>query len=641
MSRIWLKNTSPEQCTSGATPIAESGFTIASRSAIVRGTRARRLVEHRLVVVDARRVDAPRHRQRKGPRRGLARAAEVESSGTRPARSASAGSAPRSASRPSRTHPRTCWPSIITRSDRLARRDRRARQPIPLRAAARERPDVPLDARVAAPRSRRRPSSGPARRSDRRRPSMTVIGPEARADPGGPAGDAAVRCGRSRPAAGSTARAGGEEGTELQHVPARARPVPGAGTCRWSWLHRLDPRWPRVVTSAGASSTSIVRPSDRALGQAWFDASRSTMMTIAPADRRELASGPARDLSARVREVTAPRARAGTHRPRRSRAARSTCCSSLPIAGWSSPAFLVYPLVYGLVLSLHDTQGFDLTASSASTTTSARSARRRGLPSEPAEHAGVHRRGGRAPDGPRARCSPCSSPGVRRGRTLFRFVFFAPFVLAPVAVGTVWKFLYAPFFGIVADRRRRPRARHVDRSRRSRIPTWRCGRSWPRSCGGSPASAWSSTSRRSSRSRASTTSTRVLEGAGRFQRFRQITWPLLWPQTFTLVLLTTIGTLRIFDMVWIMTAGGPVARDRDRRDLRLRDRVPVPRGRLRAGDGDDPAGPDPGAGRRGVPAPRPAGRGGERVSGSAAASLVDRAARASSPSSGSIRWSGR
>ena len=49
----------------------------------------------------------------------------------------------------------------------------------------------------------------------------------------------------------------------------------------------------------------------------------------------------------------------------------------------------------------------------------------------------------------------------------------------------------------------------------------------------------------------------MLEGAGRFQQFRQITWPLLWPQTFTLVLLTTLGTLRIFDMVWIMTAGGP------------------------------------------------------------------------------------
>ena len=49
----------------------------------------------------------------------------------------------------------------------------------------------------------------------------------------------------------------------------------------------------------------------------------------------------------------------------------------------------------------------------------------------------------------------------------------------------------------------------------------------------------------------------MLEGASRFQRLRRITWPLLWPQTFALVLLTTLATLRIFDMVWTMTAGGP------------------------------------------------------------------------------------
>ena len=34
----------------------------------------------------------------------------------------------------------------------------------------------------------------------------------------------------------------------------------------------------------------------------------------------------------------------------------------------------------------------------------------------------------------------------------------------------------------------------------------------------------------------------VLEGASRFQQLRRVTWPLLWPQTFALVLLTTLGT---------------------------------------------------------------------------------------------------
>jgi ABC-type sugar transport system permease subunit len=48
-----------------------------------------------------------------------------------------------------------------------------------------------------------------------------------------------------------------------------------------------------------------------------------------------------------------------------------------------------------------------------------------------------------------------------------------------------------------------------------------------------------------------------LEGIGRLSRLRRITWPLLWPQTLALTVLTTIGTLRVFDLVWIMTAGGP------------------------------------------------------------------------------------
>ena len=38
---------------------------------------------------------------------------------------------------------------------------------------------------------------------------------------------------------------------------------------------------------------------------------------------------------------------------------------------------------------------------------------------------------------------------VGRGRTFWQFAFFAPFVLASVAVGAVWKFMYAPYFGIV------------------------------------------------------------------------------------------------------------------------------------------------------------------------------------------------
>jgi multiple sugar transport system permease protein len=50
-----------------------------------------------------------------------------------------------------------------------------------------------------------------------------------------------------------------------------------------------------------------------------------------------------------------------------------------------------------------------------------------------------------------------------------------------------------------------------------------------------------------------------LDGANAWQRFRHITWPLLKP---TLAVLGAVGTLlsfNVFDIVWLMTGGGPLA----------------------------------------------------------------------------------
>ena len=48
-----------------------------------------------------------------------------------------------------------------------------------------------------------------------------------------------------------------------------------------------------------------------------------------------------------------------------------------------------------------------------------------------------------------------------------------------------------------------------------------------------------------------------LEGAGPWQRFRYITWPLLAPATAIVVALTTIQSFRAFDLILVMTDGGP------------------------------------------------------------------------------------
>jgi raffinose/stachyose/melibiose transport system permease protein len=48
-----------------------------------------------------------------------------------------------------------------------------------------------------------------------------------------------------------------------------------------------------------------------------------------------------------------------------------------------------------------------------------------------------------------------------------------------------------------------------------------------------------------------------VDGAGAWNVFRSITLPLSWPATGTVIVLSLIGGLRSFDLIWAMTKGGP------------------------------------------------------------------------------------
>ena len=48
-----------------------------------------------------------------------------------------------------------------------------------------------------------------------------------------------------------------------------------------------------------------------------------------------------------------------------------------------------------------------------------------------------------------------------------------------------------------------------------------------------------------------------LEGASSWQIFSTITWPLLAPTTLVIMVLTTIGSFKVFDHIYLMTGGGP------------------------------------------------------------------------------------
>jgi multiple sugar transport system permease protein len=49
----------------------------------------------------------------------------------------------------------------------------------------------------------------------------------------------------------------------------------------------------------------------------------------------------------------------------------------------------------------------------------------------------------------------------------------------------------------------------------------------------------------------------ALDGASGWQRFRRVTFPLLRPVSAITVLLGLVYTLKVFDLIWIMTKGGP------------------------------------------------------------------------------------
>src|SRR5205814_2957264 len=48
-----------------------------------------------------------------------------------------------------------------------------------------------------------------------------------------------------------------------------------------------------------------------------------------------------------------------------------------------------------------------------------------------------------------------------------------------------------------------------------------------------------------------------VDGASRFYRFRRITLPLMVPAILTMSMISLISTFNSFDIIWILTHGGP------------------------------------------------------------------------------------
>ena len=51
----------------------------------------------------------------------------------------------------------------------------------------------------------------------------------------------------------------------------------------------------------------------------------------------------------------------------------------------------------------------------------------------------------------------------------------------------------------------------------------------------------------------------TIDGAGKWQQFKNITFPLLAPAFTVVVTMNTIGGFKVFEQVYVMTGGGPVS----------------------------------------------------------------------------------
>lgn len=137
-----------------------------------------------------------------------------------------------------------------------------------------------------------------------------------------------------------------------------------------------------------------------------------------------------------------------------------------------------------------------------------------------------------------------------RFRTFYRVLFFLPVVTMPVAIGTIWKWLYDPAFGPINSFLRRvglPEPEWLSNPRTAVMAIvivllwsgvgydmiiYLAGlQAIPRDYYEAAA----------------------LDGAGAWQRFRDITLPLLTPTTFFLSVIGIIYSLQVFDLVYVMT----------------------------------------------------------------------------------------
>ncbi len=143
---------------------------------------------------------------------------------------------------------------------------------------------------------------------------------------------------------------------------------------------------------------------------------------------------------------------------------------------------------------------------------------------------------------------------VTRGRWFFRLAFFAPYILPSAVVALIWIWIYTPGLGLLDTALARVGIT---------APSWLGSETWAMPSLAITTVWWTlgfnfvlylaglqDIPRELYEAAA-------MDGAGPWQQIRTITIPLLGRTTTLVVVLQIIASLKVFDQMYLMTAGGP------------------------------------------------------------------------------------
>ncbi len=141
------------------------------------------------------------------------------------------------------------------------------------------------------------------------------------------------------------------------------------------------------------------------------------------------------------------------------------------------------------------------------------------------------------------------------GRTIYRAIFFTPVITATVAAAVVWSLLFDPVSGMVNVELR---GIGIQGPRWLSDPDWALAAIvivgvWKRL--GFTMVIYLAGLQTIPKTLLEAAS---IDGAGPWQRFWRVTWPLLSPTTVLLVVMSVIDAFQVFDLVFVMTQGGPL-----------------------------------------------------------------------------------